>query len=57
MPAVSQAQRSYLNLKFGHQWVKQHHFDNRGKLPQHKSLSPPRRPSRRSKAKRRLRLK
>jgi len=33
MPAVSQAQRRYLNWHFGHQWVKEHHFDNRGKLP------------------------
>ena len=36
MPAQSQAQRAYLNLKFGHQWVKKHHFDNKGKLPEHK---------------------
>jgi hypothetical protein len=34
MPAESQAQRAYLNMKFGHDWVKQHHFDNTGKLPQ-----------------------
>lgn len=33
MPAVSQAQRAYLNRKFGHAWVKAHHFDNPGKLP------------------------
>jgi hypothetical protein len=33
VPAVSQAQRRYLNWKFGHAWVKRHHFDNRGKLP------------------------
>jgi hypothetical protein len=36
MPAVSQAQRALLNQKFGHKWVKKHHFDNRGKLPEHK---------------------
>ena len=33
MPAVSQAQRAYLNWHFGHAWVKRHHFDNKGKLP------------------------
>jgi hypothetical protein len=33
MPARSQAQRGYLNWKFGHEWVKRHHFDNPGKLP------------------------
>ena len=33
MPAKSQAQRAYLNAKFGHAWVKAHHFDNPGKLP------------------------
>lgn len=33
MPAKSQAQRAYLNAKFGHAWVKKHHFDNPGKLP------------------------
>lgn len=33
MPAVSQAQRAYLNAHFGHRWVKAHHFDNAGKLP------------------------
>lgn len=35
MPAKSQAQRAYLNWKFGHKWVKKHHFDNKGKLPAH----------------------
>jgi hypothetical protein len=33
MPARSEAQRRYLNMKFGHEWVKEHHFDNQGKLP------------------------
>ena len=33
MPALSEAQRRYLNAKMGHAWVKRHHFDNRGKLP------------------------
>lgn len=33
MPAKSEAQRKYLNAKFGHEWVKKHHFDNKGKLP------------------------
>ena len=35
MPARSQAQRAALNAKFGHDWVKKHHFDNKGTLPQH----------------------
>lgn len=35
MPAKSQAQRAYLNGKFGHAWVKAHGFDNKGKLPGH----------------------
>jgi len=33
MPARSQRQRALLNWKFGHAWVKRHHFDNKGKLP------------------------
>ena len=33
MPAKSEAQRKALNAKFGHKWVKAHHFDNKGKLP------------------------
>jgi hypothetical protein len=35
MPAQSEAQRRYLNMKFGHAWVKRHGFDNKGKLPKH----------------------
>lgn len=35
MPARSQAQRAFLNARFGHAWVKRHGFDNRGKLPAH----------------------
>ena len=35
MPAKSQAQRGYLAHKFGPGWMKKHHFDNKGKLPQH----------------------
>ncbi len=35
MPAKSQAQRELLNARFGHAWVKKHHFDNPGKLPEH----------------------
>ena len=35
MPAKSQAQRAYLNMEFGHNWVKKHGFDNKGKLPEH----------------------
>ena len=33
MPAKSQAQRRFLNWKFGHAWVMAHGFDNKGKLP------------------------
>jgi hypothetical protein len=33
MPALSEAQRKMLNAHFGHAWVKEHHFDNKGKLP------------------------
>jgi hypothetical protein len=35
MPAKSQAQRGYLAEKFGPAWMKKHHFNNKGKLPQH----------------------
>jgi hypothetical protein len=35
MPAVSQAQRGYLASKFGPAWMRKHHFDNKGQLPQH----------------------
>jgi hypothetical protein len=34
MPARSEKQRRFLNWKFGHKWVKEHHFDNPGKLPE-----------------------
>jgi len=34
-PAVSEAQRRFLNAHFGHDWVKEHEFDNRGELPEH----------------------
>lgn len=34
MPVKSQKQRAFLNWKFGHAWVKKHHFDQRGKLPE-----------------------
>lgn len=33
MPAKSQKQRAFLNAKFGHKWVKEHGFGNKGKLP------------------------
>lgn len=33
MPAKSQAQRGYLAANFGIKWMKEHHFDNKGKLP------------------------
>lgn len=35
MPAKSQAQRAYLEMHFGREWVKRHGFDNKGKLPKH----------------------
>jgi hypothetical protein len=35
MPAKSQAQRALLYARFGEAWVKRHHFDNKGKLPEH----------------------
>jgi hypothetical protein len=35
MPARSEAQRRFLNARFGHAWTKEHGFDNRGQLPQH----------------------
>lgn len=34
MPAVSEKQRRFLNWKKGHKWVKEHSFDNSGKLPE-----------------------
>jgi hypothetical protein len=37
MPAKSQAQRGYLAEHFGPDWMKEHHFDNPGKLPEHVS--------------------
>jgi hypothetical protein len=38
MPAESKKQSRYLNFKFGHQWVKRHHFDNPTKgLPEYVS--------------------
>lgn len=37
MPARSEAQRRLLNARFGHDWVKEHHFDNTGKLPERAS--------------------
>lgn len=33
MPAKSQAQRGFLAAHFGPAWLKRHHFDNKGKLP------------------------
>lgn len=35
MPAKSQAQRGYLAHKFGVPWMREHHFTNKGKLPQY----------------------
>lgn len=51
MPAVSEAQRKYLNYKFGHAWVKAHHFDNKGKLPAHVGSAQKRLVQKRAKAK------
>jgi hypothetical protein len=45
MPAKSQAQRALLYARFGEAWVKKHHFDNKGKLPEH--VAPKRRRRRR----------
>jgi len=42
MPAKSEAQRKYLNWRFGHGWVKKHHFDNKGKLPKRVGKKPKR---------------
>lgn len=36
MPAVSEKQRRLLYARFGADWVKKHHFDNKGKLPEYK---------------------
>lgn len=62
MPAKSQAQRSYLNAKFGHEWVKAHGFDNRGKLPGHvakkkkpKTAKPKKKPAKKNTARSRKR--
>lgn len=35
MPAKSQAQRGYLASHFGVAWMRRHHYDNKGHLPQH----------------------
>lgn len=35
MPARSQAQRGYLAAHFGIDWMRKHHFDNKGPLPRH----------------------
>jgi hypothetical protein len=37
VPAKSDAQRRYLYMKFGKAWVKEHHFDTKGDLPDHVS--------------------
>ena len=45
MPARSKAQSKALNAKFGHDWVKEHHFDNTTKgLPEHVSRKKPKKP-------------
>jgi len=35
MPAKSQAQRGFLAVHFGVPWMREHHFTNKGKLPEH----------------------
>ena len=35
MPAKSEAQRAYLFAHFGAAWVRRHHFDTPGPLPEH----------------------
>lgn len=35
MPTKSEAQRRFLYATKGEEWVKAHHFDNKGKLPEH----------------------
>ncbi len=36
MPVQSKSQSRYLNMKFGHDWVKRHHFAGTTKdLPEH----------------------
>lgn len=35
MPAKSEAERAFLEINKGHTWMKEHHFDNKGPLPQH----------------------
>ena len=39
MPAESQAQRGFLAHRFGPDWMRQHHFDNPGKLPQYAHMA------------------
>lgn len=34
MPARSQAQREFIFATKGKKWAKEHHFDNKGKLPE-----------------------
>jgi hypothetical protein len=42
LPSVSEAQRRYLHARFGHAWVKRHHFDNPGPLPKKSGHPDPR---------------
>ncbi len=38
MPLQSQQQAKYLNWRFGHQWLKEHHFDQPwSNLPKYKA--------------------
>lgn len=40
MPAKSEAQRRYLRATKGDAWVKRHHYDNEGKLPERVKKKP-----------------
>jgi len=39
MPAVSEAQRRWAYANKGAAWAKEHHFDNKGKLPARKAAN------------------
>lgn len=34
-PAKSQAQRGFLAIRFGPEWMRKHHYANPGPLPEH----------------------
>lgn len=39
MPAVSRAQQKWAFANKGEAWARKHHFDNKGKLPEHKAAN------------------